>query len=438
MKTITQYREDVKALMQRVDDLHAKATNENRNLIAEEVEYLKEVNGEIASLTDMIKTMEESEKLRASLKTTEAPQTVEMKRPAMSTQIKDKEKFRSFGEQIAAVINAGRPGGHVDPRLYNAAASGLNETVPSEGGFLVQTDLAEKLMENLFDNSLISSQVEKIPISGGANGIKVNGFDETSRASSTYGGIVVYHADEADEKTKSKPKFRQVELSLHKLIGLCYLTDELMMDAAALEGRVSNAFRGAFDFQIQDDLINGTGAGMALGALNAGCLVTVSKEAGQGAATIVAENIIKMYSRRFASQTGNYRWYYNQNIEPQLFTMSLSVGTGGIPVYMPPGGLSDTPHARIMGLPAYAIEQASTLGTKGDILFANFKDGYIMAEKGGLRQDMSIHVRFQYDESVLRFVLRMDGQPWRASALTPYKGGSGATQSHFIALETRS
>jgi hypothetical protein len=132
MKTITQYREDVKALMQRVDDLHAKATNENRNLIAEEVEYLKEVNGEIASLTDMIKTVEESEKLRASLKTPEAPQTVEMKRPAMSVQVKDKEKFRTIGEQMSAVMRAGMPGGHIDPRLYNA--TGLNETSPSDGG----------------------------------------------------------------------------------------------------------------------------------------------------------------------------------------------------------------------------------------------------------------------------------------------------------------
>ena len=144
-----------------------------------------------------------------------------------------------------------------------------------------------------------------------------------------------------------------------------------------------------------------------------------------------------MYSRRFAAQTGNYAWYYNQNIEPQLFTMSLAVGTGGIPLYMPPGGLSDSPYGRIMGLPAYAIEQAATLGDQGDLILANFKDGYIMAEKGGLRQDMSIHVRFQYDESCLRFVLRMDGQPWRASALTPYKGGSGSTQSHFIVLDAR-
>src|SRR4030042_2014914 len=152
----------------------------------------------------------------------------------------------------------------------------------------------------------------------------------------------------------------------------------------------------------------------------------------------MAENIIKMYSRRFASMTGNYVWYYNQNIEPQLFTMSQAVGTGGIPVYMPPGGLSDAPYGRLMGLPAIAIEQASTLGTQGDIILANLQNGYILAEKGGIQSDMSIHVRFIYDESVFRFVLRVDGQPVRASVLTPYKGGASYTQSHFIALETRS
>jgi hypothetical protein len=50
---------------------------------------------------------------------------------------------------------------------------------------------------------------------------------------------------------------------------------------------------------------------------------------------------------------------------------------------------------------------------------------------------MSIHVKFDYDESVFRFVMRVDGQPWRASALTPYKGGSSNTLSHFIALSER-
>lgn len=162
----------------------------------------------------------------------------------------------------------------------------------------------------------------------------------------------------------------------------------------------------------------------------------MSKEAGQAATTILAENIINMYSRRFASQTNNYAWFYNQDIEPQLYTMSLAVGTGGAPIYMPPGGISEVPYGRLMGLPAMAIEQCSTLGTAGDIILANFQNGYVLAEKGGIQADMSIHVRFVYDESCFRFVLRVDGQPVRASALTPYKGSN--EQSHFITIETRS
>ena len=72
----------------------------------------------------------------------------------------------------------------------------------------------------------------------------------------------------------------------------------------------------------------------------------------------------------------------------------------------------------------------------GDIILADM-NGYILAQKGGIQADMSIHVRFEYDESVFRFVLRIDGQPVRASVLTPYKGGATATQSHFVALAER-
>jgi HK97 family phage major capsid protein len=261
--------------------------------------------------------------------------------------------------------------------------------------------------------------------------------DETSRASSRLGGIVGYWAAEAEEKTKSKPKFRKIELNLHKLTALVYATDELLDDAAGLGAFIDRGCRSEFKFLTDDAIVNGVGAGMPLGFLKASSLISVLKEAGQKANTIVAENIMKMYSRRFASQTQNYVWLYNQSIEPQLFTMSVAVGTGGVPVYMPPGGLNSAPYATILGRPALAIEQASALGTVGDISFVDLSDGYVLAEKGDVKADMSIHVRFEYDESVFRFVLRIDGQPVRASALTPYKGGSDATQSHFITLETR-
>lgn len=435
MKTLTQYRDDIKALLKKAADIDAKCVNESREITEPELALKNELFDTVEDLKKIVDTMERQERITNALEKPNAP----LSRPAPEggrIEVREKDSFKSFGEQMAAVVRAGSPGGNVDPRLFNAA-TGLGETVPSDGGFLVQKDFANDLLQDVFSTGILASRCRRQAISGSANGIKINGVDETSRASTRYGGILGYWADEAAEKTKSKPKFRQIELSLKKLIGLCYATDELMMDAAALESFVKAAFAGEFGFLLDDAIYNGTGSGQPLGFMNSGSLVSVTKETGQPAATVVAENIVKMYSRRFASQSGNYLWLYNQNIEPQLFTMSLAVGTGGIPIYMPPGGLSDAPYARLMGLPAIAVEQAATLGTTGDIALVNLQNGYILAEKGGIQSDMSIHVRFIYDESVFRFVLRVDGQPVRASALTPYKGGATATQSHFIVLDTR-
>ena len=439
MKTLTQYKQDIANLMKKVADIDAKATAENRDPIASEVSLKNEMLDEVEAIRQQVVTLERQDKIAAGLTATDPPATVPKNRKESDPPPRqDKEKFASFGQQLAAVMQAGVPGGRVDPRLYNAAASGLNETVGSDGGFLVQQDFAQELLHDVIQTGILSSRVgRRIPISGNANGTKINGIDETSRVSTRSGGILAYWASEAEEKTKSRPKFREIELNLKKLIGLCYATDEMLADAGQLEAVIREGFTSEFGFQVDEAMINGTGAGQPLGILNSGCLVSQAIETGQKAGTLVAENVVKMYSRRFASQTGNYAWFYNQALEPQLFTMSLSVGLGGIPVYMPPGGLSDAPYGRILGLPAIAIEQAAAPGTVGDIMLANFNRGYVLAEKGGIKSDMSIHVRFIYDESVFRFVLRIDGQPVRATALTPYKGGATATQSHFIALAAR-
>jgi len=189
-----------------------------------------------------------------------------------------------------------------------------------------------------------------------------------------------------------------------------------------------------FGFKLDDAIINGTGAGQPLGVMNSPCLISVAKEAGQAAATIVAENVIKMHARLWGGSRNNAVWLINQDIEPQLHTMSLAVGTGGIPVYMPAGGLSQSPYGTLYGKPVIPVWQCQTLGTKGDIIFADLSQ-YLLAEKGGIDAASSIHVRFVYDETAFRFVMRVDGQPWWNSALTPYKGTQ--TQSPFVVLDTR-
>ena len=51
-----------------------------------------------------------------------------------------------------------------------------------------------------------------------------------------------------------------------------------MDDAAALSSIIQDGFRDEFNFKIQDGIINGSGAGQLLGILNAGSLVSVTKE----------------------------------------------------------------------------------------------------------------------------------------------------------------
>ena len=101
---------------------------------------------------------------------------------------------------------------------------------------------------------------------------------------------------------------------------------------------------------------------------------------------------------------------------------------------MPANGLSGQPFNTLFGKPVIPIEQAATLGTVGDIILADLQS-YLVAEKGGIETASSIHVRFLFDESLLRMVYRLDAQPIYASALTAYKGTD--TLSPFVVLATR-
>jgi HK97 family phage major capsid protein len=229
-----------------------------------------------------------------------------------------------------------------------------------------------------------------------------------------------------------------MEMNLHKMIGLCYLTDELMDDAPALQSFVMQGFVDEFAFQIDDAIINGTGAGMPLGILNGGSLVSITQESAQPADTLYYENVIKMWAQLLPTAKAGAVWLINTDVTPALATMSFNhtglSGTGSA-VYLPAGGASVTPYGTLMGKPIIEIEQCATLGDAGDVILANFNQGYLLAEKGGMQSDMSIHVRFIYDEQVFRFVLRLDGQPMLRSKITPFKGSNEL--SHFVTTEGR-
>lgn len=348
-----------------------------------------------------------------------------------------KKLWGTFGEQLTAIHKAGNPnlGFPLDPRLHQLAATGSSEGVNADGGFMVQSDFSSEILKRMYETGQILQRVRRVPVSANANGLKINAIDETSRVKgSRMGGIQIYRTTEAGQGTSKKPKLRQMQLTLKKLTGMWYATEELLEDASAMEAVARDGFAEEFAFTNEDEVINGTGGAEMLGILNSPALVTVSKETGQAAATIVKANIDKMWSRMFARSMMNAVWLVNQDVFPQLFNLQMPTGTSAAPVWMPAGGISGSPFSTIYGRPVIPVEYCATLGTVGDILFVDLSQ-YLMIEKGGLQSDQSIHLRFDYGETAFRWIMRNDGQPIWHSALTPAKGSN--TLSPYVALATR-
>jgi len=346
--------------------------------------------------------------------------------------------FNNFGEQMLAIVKSSTPGAPIDNRLLAIQnASGANEAIPSEGGFLVQKDFSAELIKNIFDTGVLAPLCRKVPISANSNGLKMNGIDESSRADgSRWGGVQGYWANEAATVTATQPKFKQIELNLNKLMALYYATDELIQDSSAMGAVLTEAFSDELKFKLDDAIYRGDGAGKPLGVLNCGALVTQAKETGQAADTVIYENIVNMWSRLIASSRANAAWFINQEIEPQLYGMVLSSGTSAVPVYMPANGISGAQYATLFGKPVVPIEHASALGDVGDIMLGDMHK-YLLADKGGIQSASSMHVKFAYDEMTFRVTYRVDGQPVMSKPITPYKATALRTLSPFVTLAAR-
>ncbi len=337
----------------------------------------------------------------------------------------DKGKFKSFGEFLQSVQERNFGGNDVRLRA-------LAESSGEGGGFLVPEEFRSELLRVPMEEGIIRPRARVIPMS--TNTVQLPRVIDTSHASSVFGGVVGYWTEEAGSYTASEPTFGQFELKAKKLTGYTQASDELVADSAiGLEQLLISMFGDAIRFYEEKSFIAGDGAGEPIGILNADSLISVAKETGQAATTINYENLVKMYSRMIPSSLNNAVWVAHPDIIPQLLTMSLTVGTGGSAVYV--NNAAEGIPTTIFGRPILFSEHCKTLGTVGDIFFADLSY-YVIGDRQGVSIASSPHYRFANGETVWRFTERIDGAPWLNSAITPAEGSN--TMSPFVALATRS
>jgi HK97 family phage major capsid protein len=315
----------------------------------------------------------------------------------------------------------------------NRVRAAFGSTVPADGGFLIPETLRSQLLSVALESSVVRPRAMVVPMDSLT--VPFPAIDTSSNASSVFGGVVAYWTEEGGRLITSSAKFNRIQLTAKKLTAYTEVPNELFTDAIiSLEAFINDVFPQALAHFEDIAFMRGTGAGEPLGFMNAGngATVTVAKETGQLADTILWENLVKMYARMLPTSLGSAVWVVNQDAFPELATMALSVGTGGAPIWINNG--VEGPPARILGRPVVFTEKAATLGDAWDISFVDLKY-YLIGDRQAIQSATSPHFKFDTDVTAMRFIERVDGRPWIQSAITPVQGAN--TLSPFVNLAAR-
>ena len=228
---------------------------------------------------------------------------------------------------------------------------------------------------------------------------------------------------------------QQTVIPVHKLACLVPVTEEQMEDGPLIDSYLNRKVPDKLDWMISDAIINGNGTGKPLGILDAAAGGTVAETRTATAAQVVLhDDILGLWGHLYAPWRMNSVWLINPAVEEKLNILAYSGAPAatGTPIYMPPGGLSATPYATLMGRPVIPHQACAAAGSKGDIILADFNQYLSVTKTSGMRSDVSIHMYFDTDQVAFRFIIRVGGEPWWDEVVSANNGTYN--QSAFVTL----
>ena len=390
---------------------------------------LETVNGEIRDLEGMIANIPDETEARTAAVT--APEIVksqadEARKTPAEVKTDDGKIYRSFGEQLADIKKASLGYG-VTPALEKSQRSilGMNTQTGADGGYAIQVDFANRIMDSVISQSEILNRVDRYQVSANANEVYVTMVNETSTAN-VFGGIQAYVVEEGAQIPNTKPALKQIRLGLKKIAALAYVTDEQMRDASFTGSLLERGFALAIARLREKMVIENIIA-------NAGTTV-IAKESGQSAATVVGKNFLKMRNALISTSRANAIWTMHPDVAAELPEMYLSGAHTDKFIYMPENGISVSGYDRLFGREIIESDYCSALGTKGDVLYWNPFE-YLEIFKGGVETAASIHVAFDTAQMAFRAISYVNG-------MCKYDEGinlvnSSTQRASYVTLATR-
>ena len=346
--------------------------------------------------------------------------------------------FRTKGVFDNRLVWVEKDGQRSDPKHYDVSSEAqviktMTEGVDASGGFLVPEQTLMDIQAYAIEDAVVRPN-NPFLIKMERDILNIPRVNDTTHASSLFGGVIAYWTEEAGAKTESEPVWGNCKLQAHELAGYTRASNSLIADSAVALGQVITRMFGEAWVWFEDNaFLNGNGVGQPLGILNAGCLIGVTR---QDTNNVTWGDFPRLYARATARARKNGVWVMNQDVIPDIATMvgentTAAASAGSVVWVSSDGGAKDPLPKTILGRPIIYTEKMGSLGCVNDVGFFDFSQ-YIIGDRQKMVIDTSAHVGFTSNTTYWRFCLRVDGQPWPLSALTPANGSNSL--SPFVAL----
>ena len=284
----------------------------------------------------------------------------------------------------------------------------LQESDDTAGGFLVPEEFQAEVIRFSTEAAIVRPRARIIPMTRNTKTLP-----KLDQSNYKFAGIDIHwEGDEGDTKEESQPKFGRITLKLGKMIGLCPVSDDLLADSAVnLANFLVSIFGESIAYEEDKQFLRGNGMKKPLGIINCG---TSAPRAT--ADKIQYEDLKDMMAALPAWADAGAVWITTKaglhqimDIKSGIYTGAAVDQTEGFPLFLPGFNIAGGVPTTIFGYPMLLTDKLPPVGVKGDIILGNLS-AYYIGDRGGLAVASSIHDRFRQDETVFRFVKRVDGQ----------------------------
>lgn len=455
MKTLQELLKARAAAIEAQAALVEAAEAENRNLTEDEEKEFNEYEAEISSLDQEIQRAEAREERLAKVRNRQsalnepqnrAPRPESLYGGSVQPQQLNDGGFKNLGEFMAAVRfgdskgrleeldkGQGEGGGiavpdafraQVMPQVRNEWSMGTGV----EGGFAVpERQQTDQILMFEPETSIVRPRAQVIPAGDPPDGkITIPAFKQGS--SGVFGGVEVHWIAEGETKPETDGNLQEVSLEPHEVAAHTVVTDKLLRNWGAASTFIGNLLRGAVMATEDYAALRGNGVGKPIGVINSAGAVVVNRDSSN---QIKFVDVATMISKLHPEALSNAIWVANQSAMPQFVQM---VDAGNNSIFIRGDvtrGIPDT----LGGIPIRWTGRTPALGTKGDLVLANF-GYYIIKDGSGPFVAASEHVMFRQNKTVIKVFWNVDGKTW---VIDPLTLEDGSTQvSPFVVLDVPS